>query len=373
MRRQLLLSVPLLLAAAVVVCPRPASGCAVIPPAGGNVTNNSESALIVYDTAAKTEHFIRTASFQSTSAEFGFMVPTPTKPELAEASADVFAELTDITKRRTEVRKRAKALEFGCAANAVFSQVGSAIKPGGADHARNAVQVVEQKRVGDFDAAVLKASDPAKLRDWLTAHGYDARPTLDDWFAAYTRDGWFLTAFKIAANSPAAGGNMVALTSTAVRITFTTDRPIYPYREPADMQAVQGSRALKLFVLSNERVSGTIGKGDGAKPWAANTVWANTVTSGRMAVVASRGKLPEAVGARAWHLTEFFDSSSPRPGTDELYLNKSDDQTLLERPPIIIWEEYDPWPWLFGCIAAVAAVALGFVVWRMAKAKPPAV
>lgn len=355
MRRPLLFSLPLLLAATLVLAPRPASGCAVALPRGGGVTVSGESALIVYDAASKTEHFIRTADFQSTSAEFGFLVPTPTKPELAEASADVFATLADITERRTVVRKRAKALNFECGLlpeAAILTTVVGLAEGRQAD----AVRVVEQKRVGDFDAVVLQASDPVRLREWLSARGYDARPALEQWFEAYTKGGWYLTAFKIAFDSPAAGGASRALISSAVRISFTTDQPIYPYREPADMRGVWGSRSLRLFVLSDERVSGTIGKGDGAKAWPGKTEWSNAVPAERMAAVAVRGKLPEAVGRRAWHLTEFLDRSSPRPGTDELYLSKSADQSSVERPPNVVWEEYDPWPWLFGSAAALLAL-----------------
>ena len=84
---------------------------------------------------------------------------------------------------------------------------------------------------------------------------------------------------------------------------------------------------------------------------------------------AGKGKLPASVGTREWHLTEFTDPSSPRPGTDELYLTKATDQSPVERPPLIVWEEYDPWPWLFGTIAVLAAVLLGVVVWKVVKAK----
>ena len=167
------LVVPVLLAAVLAACPRPATGCAILPPKDGTTTISSESALIIYDAATKTEHFIRTASFQSTSADFGFMVPTPTKPELAEASPLVFGDLADVTKRRTVVQKRAKELDFGCGlmpmADAQLAKIGSAL-PDGA----RGVKVVEQKRVGDYDATVLQAAEPKTLRDWLTANGYDA-------------------------------------------------------------------------------------------------------------------------------------------------------------------------------------------------------
>ncbi len=155
-----------------------------------------------------------------------------------------------------------------------------------------------------------------------------------------------------------------------MRISFPTERPFYPYREPADMQAAKGARELKLFVLSDDRVSGNIGDGDGAKAWAARTEWSNKVPAERMEKLINWAKLPDGVRGREWHLTEFLDSSSPRPGTDELYLTKAADQSQVERPPNVVWEEYDPWPWLFGTIALLAAVLLGFMVWKVVKGKP---
>ena len=43
-----------------------------------------ESAVIVWEGATRTEHFVRRATFATTAADFGFLVPTPSKPELAE-------------------------------------------------------------------------------------------------------------------------------------------------------------------------------------------------------------------------------------------------------------------------------------------------
>jgi len=350
----------LALVAALVVCPRPADGCAVVTPPGQGTTIVGESALIVYDSATKTEHFIRTADFHSASADFGFLVPTPTKPELFEASADVFGELAEITKRRKEVKFKVKPLEIWGESKRTFSSVGSAIKPGGggvSQSIQSRVQVVEQKRVGKYEAAVLRASEPKLLHEWLETNGYTAPPNLTEWFGAYTANGWYLTAFKIAGD---ATGDT---SSAAVRISFTADRPFYPYREPAGSGVGGLSRALRVFVLSDARMSGTIGQGDGAKAWPGGTVWSNKVPAKTLAAAVEKGRLPDTVGGREWHLTEFLDSSSPRPGTDELYFGRAADQTNVEREPIIEWVEIDPWSW----VLIVVATLLLALVWLVSK------
>ena len=66
---------------------------------------NAEQAVILWDAATKTEHFIRAASFTSTSADFGFLVPTPTLPTLHEADARLFDSLGRRTVARVEYQK----------------------------------------------------------------------------------------------------------------------------------------------------------------------------------------------------------------------------------------------------------------------------
>lgn len=70
-----------------------ADACAPAPPAGEEVAIADEEAIIVWDAATKTEHFIRRAQFGSTAKRFGFLVPTPAKPELGEIDSSIFADL----------------------------------------------------------------------------------------------------------------------------------------------------------------------------------------------------------------------------------------------------------------------------------------
>ncbi|HEY7160292.1 MAG TPA: hypothetical protein VH815_03495, partial [Acidobacteriota bacterium] len=64
--------------------------CAPAPPNGRRVQVLGESAVIVWDSKTKTEHFIRSATFESDSPDFGFLVPTPTVPTLQESTDQIF-------------------------------------------------------------------------------------------------------------------------------------------------------------------------------------------------------------------------------------------------------------------------------------------
>ena len=90
---------------------RPAVGCYMVSPQSHSrwvrtpVAINEESALIVWDAEHKIEHFIRKATFQTTASHFGFLVPTPSRPELAEVKEALFTTLSQhdlaATVRRT--------------------------------------------------------------------------------------------------------------------------------------------------------------------------------------------------------------------------------------------------------------------------------
>ncbi len=71
--------------------------CAPAPRPGERVTITKEAALIVYDARTRTEHFIRRASFSTSAGDFGFLVPTPTVPELGAVKPGIFDSLVSQT------------------------------------------------------------------------------------------------------------------------------------------------------------------------------------------------------------------------------------------------------------------------------------
>src|SRR5262245_64896641 len=117
-RRTLLLSAAMFLSAFPRPTPNPAPACAVAPPRDGHVSIFDESAIIVWDAATKTEHFIRRAAFQATVKDFGFIVPTPSKPTLTEVDDQAFAEFARITPPKTVTRPRQPS-PVGCEGSAV--------------------------------------------------------------------------------------------------------------------------------------------------------------------------------------------------------------------------------------------------------------
>ena len=75
----------------------PSPACCPAPPSGKPVVNADQTVVILWDAATKTEHFIRRASFKSAADDFGFLIPSPTRPDLNESGNDAFPYLEKLT------------------------------------------------------------------------------------------------------------------------------------------------------------------------------------------------------------------------------------------------------------------------------------
>lgn len=358
-------------------------GCAAAPPRDEDVTITDEAALIIWDSVNRTEHFIRNANFQTEAEDFGFLVPTPSVPTLHESGGRILSELAQRTVARTEYRdvttEKFRLFKPGTGFDFFWNFLpGSAPTDSAPLRAESAVEVINEVSVAGYDATILKATDAAELLKWLEEHDYAARPALLEWLAAYTQDGWYITAFRISkSESPGSSGMM----ARPVRMTFETARPFYPYREPADTRSQPAStvqpRLLRLYVLADQKMEGHLG---GTDTVPATTVWANRLPEFEIGNLNRQfpdenGTAANVINSSTLYLTEFEDHSSPRPGTDELFLLPATDQTTVGRPPIIRPVErfvYSPnfykapfWMLGFGIVIGVVRLRL-----RMTRTLP---
>jgi hypothetical protein len=321
------------LLAGLTALPADVQGCGGAYRDGERVDVADETALIIWDGATKTEHFIRQATFVGSAYDFGFLVPTPNRPNLETADPELFTNLATITKPKT-LYQDVNYNPIGCggagpmAANKAELQL-------------NGVVVLEQKQVGGMDAAVLAFHREKKqelkeaaseLLDWLSKNRYAVRPELNQWLIPYIRDNWVITAFKIAGHPSDAPDAMtkvaaksdphndsknIGLKSSAVLLSFKTDRPFFPYREPKDQRDEKAKgvpRLLRVFLAAKARMAGKLG--DGTKSWPGQTVWANALRDEERLGLIDKAKIPGGIPLMKWWLTEFEDRSTPRPGTD---------------------------------------------------------
>lgn len=320
-----------------------ALACATAPPESESVRLEAEDALIVWDQKSGTEHFIRRAQFQTASKDFGFLVPTPSQPVLAEADDGVFRRLDEHTKPEV-VTKRSYELAPGGFLLRGKSEAATA----------GAVNVLDVARVAGLDAVVLEADSATALGEWLTKHGYAFRKELVGWVEPYVKKHWKITAFKIARDSATSG-----VGTRALRMSFRTKEPFFPYREPqtSGTPAPGGPRILRVSFVSTERVEGQLevgGKFPGKAVWAGAFGNASTLLA---------GALPASDIPSGAYLTVIEDGSNPRPGFSDVYFRRDAEQAELRRPPEVVHDVVAiPVPVelvaLFGCFGIGIGVFL---------------
>lgn len=325
-----------------------ADACAPAPPAGEEVAIADEEAVIVWDAATKTEHFIRRAQFGSTAKKFGFLVPTPSKPELGEIDSSIFGDLA--WQLRPEVVVDTSGFTIDAepllwkACTLTLAKKGGVAMPA-------SVEVMQSVNVAGFDATTLRADAPDAIAAWLGEHGFANTPQLTEWLAWYVDHHWVITAFVVASTDASSS----TVTTSAVRMTFATERPFYPYREPAPLpmtttpRVSTASRLLRVFFLANDRFAATLGD---TAPWSARVLHASPLTLPESLVALKAGRFA----------TVFHDESNPRIASDELYFARSADQTPVRQT--VTRHEPTTIP-----IAPDVLLLVGIVVWRLRRRK----
>jgi hypothetical protein len=194
-----------------------------------------ERALIVYDQEKRREHFVREVVFRDAQEPFGFVVPTPSRPEVAGMKSPFDA--------------LEQAFPFDDTLGLVAGSRG-----GGVPRAAGAVRVLEQKRVGSFTSFVLAADDGGALAKWLDQNGLVTTKETEPWLARYVRLGFFFVAMRYEPPR-ATPGTTPRTGAETVRLSFDTPVAYYPYFEPdaPSGAAPVASRMLELWYASQRR------------------------------------------------------------------------------------------------------------------------
>ena len=308
----------------VVLPPRDADACAMVGPgdSGGSPARLAgEATLVAYDAETHLEHFVRAVRFSSGVQRFGFLVPVPSKPTIAEAKEALFDNLDELA-APTSTR-----LTRGAPPTAV-----AAATPEG-------VTVVEQAKVKGLDYAVLQATGGKELTAWLEQNKFVSYPELTPWAEHYAKEQAFFVAFKY--ELPRAGQISEALPG-AVRITFPTQQAFYPYREPKPQGG--NARSLRLFVLGEGPVSAMLA----GAAWATVPTFAGEIPPQEATNLETF--LPGArIGGKSTYLTAFTDTTADRPSADLLFTFEWRHKLLSVRFALLLMVGAA----LFGAIALV--------------------
>ncbi len=319
----------LLLAAMLACClfMRGADACCPAGPLDRPVINADQTVIMIWDAATKTEHFIRQASFKGEAADFGFIVPTPAKPELEESGNEAFAMLSKLT--APEIIRKSKPFSFGCSDS-------NPATPAPPKVAAASVEVLEEKLVAGFNAVVLAADSEDALVDWLKEHGYAYSPAIAEWARPYVQAKWKFTAMKVARGKD--GETLGDVRASALRISFKTDRPLFPYREPDSTEAAAKlgarDRLLRIYFVAEARYRGELTP---EESWSGATVWSGHIGPVDRMHLLEQLKLPLSGGPTDWWLTEFEDHWAYRKAPADVYFARTVKQDELRRPPIVYY------------------------------------
>jgi hypothetical protein len=337
--------------------------CCPVPPSGKPVVNADQTVTMIWDAAAKTQHFIRKASFKSDAEDFGFLIPSPNTPELEEAGDDAFPYLYEITKPKVITKSRPSNVGCGCA-----SEMPAPASRGEAVNAAPPpVAVLVDKLVAGFHARVLETKSAEALVGWLKEHGYAFSPEVEAWARPYVEAGWKITALKVAKDKESKDSKpRQDVQAYALRMSFKTDRPLFPYREPDTRTPAEAlgakRRLLRIYFLAEARYQGELTK-DVA--WTGKVAWANKLSDDQRKSVLEKLKLAETTGPATFWLTEFEDAWPYRLAPADVYFSPDADQGAVERPPIIRYVAA-PLP-ADVAVYALAAIMLVPLVRRMRR------
>jgi len=306
--------------------------CALLMEENASVKVAAESAVIVWDEKNKTQHFIRRAQFNGSAKSLGFVVPTPSVPKLAKAKDAVYGHLENLIKPKIihETVPRYRLRSIFTRVSHTFNAAGISMM----DSPAASVEVIDTQRVGDYDATILRATDAAALGRWLAKNGYSSDAAFEKWLDIYIRKRWYVTAFKVAKNESGRPGFALA----PVRMSFTTPRPFYPYREPQQGNEIGSQkRSLRVFFFALNQVQAVPGTFKASQQWPGKVQWADSADKHGIdwASMTQDLNLPQKTLREAGRLTVFEDFSSLRPGTDDVFFTSTANTPILPAPIVV--------------------------------------
>lgn len=191
-----------------------ADGMLVAPP-GVDVYETDQKAVIFFEEG--TEDLFISVSFQGNAEEFGWIVPTPSEPEVVKSTDLVFTTLDELTRPEYPAPTRGNWNNKMMLEGAMDS----------------GVQVLQTKKIEYYDISVLKADNKDALYNWFNDNGYSFPQAGKYIIDEYIEKNWAFTAIKIdndRLNSYGINRQLSSGHAVPLRMTFKTDRPVFPLK-----------------------------------------------------------------------------------------------------------------------------------------------
>lgn len=251
-------------------------GCFIPPTAYARVEIPDQRALIHFDQG--TEMLVIDTAFKGAGTNFAWIVPVPSRPKVETATPGLFTTLQTIFQpkiihyipryywfaiipalfvfhlvwgRRSGLCSVKDVVALWLIGLICWGLIAPSLaKAGVSADPIGEVNVVERKRVGVYDTAVLSSPDGGALLDWLGRNGFVTPTNFIPAIQAYAKEGWFFVASKIRLNASLTD----PVKPSPLALTFKTERPVYPLRLTG---IGNESCRIELYVFGPDRAAAT--------------------------------------------------------------------------------------------------------------------
>ncbi len=237
----------------VVVCllasPYAQAACCYFSAKNTDILQPAQKVFITWNPDTKVESFTVQPKFEGNAADFGMVIPTPSRPKLHEMPRDYFKLLAVYTIMRNRDFPQSKLLwqieppmgmmmggmpgmMMGGMPGAMMGGFGGGGMVGGvAGQARKpAIQIVETGTVGSLDYKIIEAGRADDLHQWLKDNKYNYagdEATLNH----YVQKKWLFTVMKIDTMQMKRNRDgTFAGEVTPTRFQFKSDKIVYPLK-----------------------------------------------------------------------------------------------------------------------------------------------
>lgn len=232
-----------------VVSPAWACGCGgYMPEAGsGSAAERArvygERALVRFENGR--EEITLAMAVRGTSKKAAWIMPVPSEARVELGDPDLFGDLAMATRPRTVYRTTYWPFRG-------FLKELQGRGDGAGAPTAGSVDVRQRMRLGPFEVARLGATDPAAVTAWLGTNGYVVPEGLAANLAPYVTEKWEIVAVRLA---PEDGSNGLSGETPPLRLSFASDRIVYPMRLSKGATTPQ---TVTVYVASEHRVEPTV-------------------------------------------------------------------------------------------------------------------
>ena len=197
----------------------------------------SEQILFVKGEGTVTTHV--QIQYSGTAEDFAWVLPVPAIPELGVSHNAVFQQLSSFTQPSFFLDWKEDETCF------FFPRflAGEETLDAASGQPGSEVEVISQGQIGPYNTAVITASDPNAISEWLNTNGYRLDNLGSDLLKPYVDSGFYFLALRLAPDRDLGDLQPIAL-------TYEAEQPGIPIRLTA--VATQPDMGILVWVLGNQ-------------------------------------------------------------------------------------------------------------------------